>query len=49
MYSLANNNTVNGTLNKIIVETIQLLSYYSYYITIIYKYLFILMKCNHQM
>ena len=36
MYSLANNNTINGTLNKIIVETVQL-SYYSYYTTIIYK------------
>ena len=36
MYSLANNNTINRILNKIIAETIQL-SYYSYYTTIIYK------------
>ena len=36
MYSLANNNTVNRTLNKLFVVTVQL-SYYSYYTTIIYK------------
>ena len=36
IYSLANNNTVNGILYKVIVKTIQL-SYYSYYTTIMYK------------
>ena len=36
MYSLANKNTVSGTLYKVTVKMKQL-SYYSYYINFIYK------------
>ena len=43
MHSLANNNTVSGTLYKVIVKIVQLF-YYSYYTTIT----IIWMRCNQR-